>query len=186
MPMLKKIESFKIEHEILSGREEGKRIREEILKCLERESLDIILPLNFQKVKFIDFSCADEMLGTLIRRIMSGELGERYIILEFLNESLKENINVALKERELTCIYTNEKGESQILGKLSEVLKETYFVTVSKGKVTARDLVNHFGNLEINTASNRLTRLQEVGLLCKTKNEIVNGGGRQYVYEPVK
>lgn len=184
--MLKKITLFKIDKDILSGREEGKRAREEVLSHLEGESVDIVLPLDFVEVKFMDFSFADEMLSKLLRRIMSGELGERYIILLSLNESLRENINVALKERELVCIYINEEGEIEILGKLSDVLKETYFAAVSKGKITARDLVNHFGNLEINTASNRLTRLQEVGLLCKTKDEVINGGGRQYVYEPVK
>lgn len=184
--MLKKIAPYKIDKDILSGREEGRFLREKILSRLEAEPVDIILPLDFVDVKFMDFSFADEMLGKLIRRIMSGELGERYIILLSLNESLKESISVALKERELVCIYIDGKGEIEILGKLSDVLKETYFAAVSKGKVTARDLVNHFGNLEINTASNRLTRLQEVGLLCKTKDEVINGGGRQYVYEPVR
>lgn len=184
--MLKKIAPFKISEDTLSGREEGRHVREEVLRRMEREPVDIVLPLDFIKVKFMDFSFADEMLGKLVRRIMSRELGEKYIILLSLNESLKENISVALKERELVCIYINEKEEMEILGKLSDVLKDSYFVAVSKGKITARDLVNHFGNLEINTASNRLTRLQEVGLLCKTKGEVVNGGGRQYVYEPVK
>lgn len=188
--MLKKVESFKIEHDILNGREQGKRIREEILKRLARESLDIILPLNFERVKFIDFSFADEMLGTLLRRILSGELGERYIVLESLNNSLKENIDVALKARELVCVYVNARGEDEILGKLSEQLRETYFAAVRKGKITAREVLNQFENLHsmhhISAASNRLTRLQEMGLLCKTKDEVVNGGGRQYVYEPIR
>ncbi len=184
--MLKKITPFKVSKDTLSGREEGRRVREKVLSRMEHEPIDIVLPLDFIKVKFMDFSFADEMLGKLLRRIMSRELGEKYIVLLSLNESLKENIGVALKERELVCIYTNEKGEIEILGKLSDVLKDSYLVAVSKGKITARDLVNHFGDLEINTASNRLTRLQEVGLLCKTKDEVVNGGGRQYVYEPIR
>ncbi len=184
--MLTKVNALKIGQGILSGRETGKQVREQVLEQLEKHQVDIILPLDFQGVRFVDFSFADEMLGKLVRRIMSRELGERYIVLQSLNESLKENIDVALRERELACIYVDERGQSEILGKLSEVLKETYFVVVGKGKITARDLVRHFGNLEISAASNRLTRLEEVGLLCKTKDEIVNGGGRQYVYEAIK
>lgn len=184
--MLKKVLSFVIEQEMLSGREDGARIREAILKRLESETADIILPLNFSKVKFIDFSFADEMLCRLLRRILSEELGDRFIVLEELSDSLKENISVALKERELVCVYTKQSSEVEVLGKLSEELKNTYFAAVSRGKITTRDIFDLDKMENISAASNRLTRLKEVGLLTKTKDEVVTGGGRQYVYEPVR
>ncbi|MFA6357403.1 MAG: hypothetical protein WCY09_01860 [Candidatus Omnitrophota bacterium] len=184
--MLKKIASFIIDQEMLSGREEGARIRESILKRLESEPVDVILPLNFSKVKFIDFSFVDETLCRIIRRILSGELGDKFVVLEELSDSLKENINVALKERELVCVYTKQNSEVEILGKLSEELRNTYFAAVSKSKITTRDIFDLDKMDNISAASNRLTRLKDMGLLTKTKDEVVTGGGRQYVYEPIR
>lgn len=184
--MLKKIEAFIIDTELLSGRPEGARIRDQVLDKLEHEATDIILPLDFSKVKFIDFSFTDEMLGRIIRRVMSGDMGERYIVLESLSDSLRENINVALKERELVCVYVKSNSEIEILGKLSEELKKTYFAAVEKGKITARDILGLENMENISAASNRLTRLKDLGLLTKSADEVVTGGGRQYVYEPVR
>jgi predicted transcriptional regulator len=184
--MLKKISSFIIDQEMLSGREEGARIREAILKKLESEAADIVLPLNFSKVKFIDFSFADEVICRLLRRIQSGELGDKFVVLEELSDSLKENISVALKERELVCVYVKQNSEVEILGKLSDELRNTYFAAVSKGKITTRDIFDLDKMDNISAASNRLTRLKDMGLLTKTKDEVVTGGGRQYVYEAIR
>lgn len=184
--MLKKIAAFTIDQEMLSGRTEGTRIREDIIKKLESEVVDIILPLDFNKVKFIDFSFADEMLGRLLRRIMSGDLGDKFVVLEGLSDSLRENLCVALKERELVCVFVKPNSEVEILGKLSEELKNTYFAAVKKGKITTRDIFEIDKMDNVSAASNRLTRLKEMGLLTKAKDEVVIGGGRQYVYEPIR
>jgi len=186
--MLKKVTPFIIDFETLNGRPDGARLRDEVLKRLEGEPADIVLPLDFSKVNGIDFSFADEMLGRIIRRISIGEPGGRYIILESLSDSVRESINVALKERELACVYVKPNSEIEILGKISEELKKTYYIAVGKGKITARDILEleNADNISISAASNRLTRLKELSLLIKTNDEIVNGGGRQYVYEPIR
>ncbi len=184
--MLKKVTPFIIESEILSGRPDGALIRDEVLKRLDGEPADIILPLDFSKVKVIDFSFTDEMLGRIIRRISIGELGGKYIVLESLSDSLRENISVALKERELVCVYVKPNLEIEILGKISEELKKTYYAAVDKGKITSKDVLELDKMDNISAASNRLTKLKELGLLIKTNDEVVNGGGRQYVYEPIR
>lgn len=184
--MLKKVTPFIIESEILSGRPDGALLRDEVLKRLDGEPADIILPLDFSKVKVIDFSFTDEMLGRIIRRISIGELGGKYIVLESLSDSLRENISVALKERELVCVYVKPNLEIEILGKISEELKKTYYAAVDKGKITSKDVLELDKMDNISAASNRLTKLKELGLLTKTNDEVVNGGGRQYVYEPIR
>jgi DNA-binding transcriptional ArsR family regulator len=184
--MLKKISAFAIDQEMLNGRPEGSRIREEIIKKLESDAADIVLPLDFSKVKSIDFSFADEVLCRLLRRILSGDLGERFVVLEGLNDSSKESLYMALKERELVCVFVKPSSEVEILGKISEELKNTYFAAVKKGKITTRDIFELDKMDNISAASNRLTRLKEMGLLTKAKDEVMTGGGRQYVYEPVR
>jgi len=185
--MLKKVTPFIIESEILSGRPDGALLRDEVQKRLDGEPADIILPLDFSKVRVIDFSFTDEMLGRIIRRISIGEIAGKYIVLESLSDSLRENIHIALKERELACVYVKPNSETEILGKISEELKKTYYAAVNKGKITSKDVLELEENMDnISAASNRLTRLKELGLLTKTNDEVVNGGGRQYVYEPIK
>lgn len=184
--MLRKISAYVIDQEMLNGRPDGIRIREEIIKKLEGDAVDMILPLDLSKVKFLDFSFADEMLGRLLRRILSGDLGERFVVLEGLSDSVKENLHIALKERELVCVSIKRNSDIEILGKVSEELKNTYFAAVNKGKITARDIFEMDKMDNISAASNRLTRLREMGLLTKAKDEVVTGGGRQYVYEPVR
>jgi len=186
--MLKKVTPFIIESETLSGRPDGALLREKVQVRLDGEPADIILPLDFSKVRVIDFSFTDEMLGRIIRRISIGEIAGRYIILESLSDSVRESINMALKERELVCVYVKSNLETEILGKISEELKSTYDAAVDKGKITARDVLEpeNTDNISISAASNRLTKLKELGLLTKTNDEVVNGGGRQYVYEPIR
>jgi predicted transcriptional regulator len=184
--MLKKVSSYILEKDVLSGRQEGATYREALIKRLEIEAPDVVLPIDFSKVKVVDFSFADEFLCRIIRRVLSGDLGEKYIVVESLTESLKENIGMALKERELACIYIKPDSSVEILGKISDELKKTYLAAVDKGKITARD-VQEFDSMDnISAASNRLTRLKDLGLLRKTTDEAITGGGRQYVYEPVR
>jgi len=186
--MLTRINKYIINDKILNGRDQGKALREKILAHLEKEPVDIIMPISFEHVDFMDYSLTDEMLCKLIRRIISGELGERYIVVESLNESLKENINVALKERELCCVYVKSDGKVEILGKLSTPLRETYEYAVEQKKITTRDIfdVKKFNLENISAASNRLTRLEKLGLLHNNKDEVVEGGGRQFVFEAIK
>lgn len=186
--MLSRINKYTIEEKILNGRDQGKAVREKILAYLEKEPIDIILPISFEKVDFMDYSFTDEMLCKLIRRIMSGELGERYIVVESLNESLKENIDVALRERELCCVYATDDNKNEILGKLSTPLRETYEYAIEQKKITTRDIfeVKKFKLENISAASNRLTRLEKLGLLHNNKDEVVGGGGRQFVFEAIR
>jgi len=184
--MLKRVAPYFIDSEIAGGRPEGARMREDLLRRFEREAPDVVLPLNFTKVRVVDFSFADEMICRILRRILSGDLGEKYIVLESLGDSHKENISVALRERELVCVYIKPDTGTEILGKISEELKNTYFAAVNKGKITARDILDLEGMENISAASNRLSRLKDMGLLTKANDEIVTGGGWQYIYEPVK
>lgn len=184
--MLKKVSSYILEKEVLSGRQEGAQYREILIKRLESETPDVLLPIDFSKVKVVDFSFADEFLCRIIRRVLSGDLGEKYIVAESLTESLKENIGMALKERDLVCVYVKPDSSVEILGKISDELNKTYLAAVDKGKITARDVQELDSMDNISAASNRLTRLKDLGLLRKTTDEVITGGGRQYVYEPIK
>src|SRR4030043_1784986 len=81
----------------LVTRPSGQVIRERIEKDIEKEKNGEVIALDFSKVGIIDYSCADELVAKLVSRFLSGEYGDRYIILTGLNENQKENIEVALE-----------------------------------------------------------------------------------------
>jgi len=185
--MLKKERPYSVRGrtEILSGRAEGKALAERVLKYLETLGPDRVLPLNFGKVRFIDFSCADEFLTRVLRRIMSGELGTRFIVLKGMSHTVEENIAAALSIRDLVCPRIDREGNIALLGKIGTELVDTYRLAARRRKITARDVMEIAPHVRISAISNRLAKLQKMGLLVRIRDVAVRSGGRQFVYEPV-
>lgn len=186
MAMLKRQKPYEVKGraEILNGRKEGRELAEGLLAHLAEVEPDSIVPVAFGKVAFVDFSCADELMTRVLRRIRSGELGTRFIVLQEMSTSVEENIAAALELRELVCPKLTKEGGVELLGKIGPELKDTYKLAVRKGKITARDVTGIAPDVGISAISNRLAKLQAMGLLMRTK-EVSLEGGRQFVYAPV-
>jgi hypothetical protein len=166
----------------LVTRQSGQVIRERVEKDIEKEKDREIIALDFSKVGIIDYSCADEVVAKLISRLLSGEYGDKYIVLTGLNENQKENIEVALDRKELAVLAQMRDGKQVLLGSLNNYLKETLNLIIKKGKITATNLSKNM-KLEMNTSGTRLLNLHKKRLVRrieKTKN-----GGRVWVYERI-
>jgi hypothetical protein len=165
----------------LVTRETGKRMREALEERLQTESSGEVIILDFKAVGILDYSCADEIVAKLISRLNAGEYGERYLLLRGLNPTQKENIEVALERKHLAALFLNEEKKWEVLGVLNNYLKETLNEVMTKGTITARDLADT-EDLEINTSSTRLANLHKIQLVQR-REEVLNEGGRQFVYE---
>jgi hypothetical protein len=165
----------------LVTRETGKRMREALEERLQTESSGEVIILDFKAVGILDYSCADEIVAKLISRLNAGEYGERYLLLRGLNPTQKENIEVALERKHLAALFLNEEKKWEVLGVLNNYLKETLNEEMTKGTITARDLADT-EDLEINTSSTRLANLHKIQLVQR-REEVLNEGGRQFVYE---
>jgi hypothetical protein len=187
--MLKKAPAFKINFEknILGGRPAGENIREQVIAQVKSNPLDSIMPLDFGQVQFMDYSCADEFVCKLVRRIMIRDFGERYILISGVNEIVKENLTAALKERGLVVPGIDDKNQIVLYGEISQEMKDTYMFVVAKGTFIARELAKSDLIIEnkINSASNRISKLEGMALVRKVNQENIGGGGRQYVYEAI-
>jgi len=170
---------------ILEGRPQGKRLRDDIVQALDALPSDTLLPLDFGRVRFLDYSCADELVAKLVRRVSAGDLGGRYIILSNASDSVRENISAALTLRQLACVYEGLNGGPEILGRLSPELRDTYVLALQCGQITARNVVERTGKT-IAASSNRLARLKGLGLLAWIGSEAGDVGGRQNVFVPVR
>jgi hypothetical protein len=166
----------------LVTRPSGQAIRNRIEKNIENEKDGAVIALDFSKIGIIDYSCADEIVAKLISRLLSGEYGDKYIILMGLNENQKENIEVALERKELAVMAQMQNGKKFLLGSLNNYLKETLNLILKKGKITAKELSEAM-KLEANTSGTRLLNLHKKRIVRRI--EEIRDGGRVWVYERI-
>ena len=124
----------------LVTRQSGQTIRKRIERDIVKEKDGEIISLDFSKIGIVDYSCADEIAAKLISRLLSGEYGDRYIVLTGLNENQKENIEVALERKELAVIGMMRDNEKVLIGSLNKYLSDTLELILKKGNITAKEL----------------------------------------------
>jgi len=166
----------------LVTRPSGQMVRERIERDIVKEKDGEVIALDFSKVGIIDYSCADEIVAKLVSRLLSGEYGDKYIILTGLNENQKENIEVALERKELAVIANMRDGKQVLLGSLNNYLKETLNLIVKKSKITASELSKTM-KLEANTSGTRLLNLHKKRLVKRI--DANRNGGRVWIYEKI-
>jgi len=166
----------------LVTRPSGQMVRERIERDIVKEKDGEVIALDFSKVGIIDYSCADEIVAKLVSRLLSGEYGDKYIILTGLNENQKENIEVALERKELAVIANMRNGKQVLLGSLNNYLKETLNLIVKKSKITASELSKTM-KLEANTSGTRLLNLHKKRLVKRIDEN--RNGGRVWIYEKI-
>ena len=164
----------------LVTRPSGQAIRERIERDIEKEPDGAVICLDFSKIGVIDYSCADEIVAKLVSRLLSGEYGDRYLLLTGLNENQKENIEVALERKALAIMAELRDGKRVVLGELNNYLKDTLDFIVKKKKATSKDLSDG-RKLEANTSGTRLLNLHKKRLVKRV--EETRADGKILVYE---
>lgn len=164
----------------LVTRPTGQAIRMRIERDLEREPAGSVIGLDFSNVGVIDYSCADEVIAKLLSRLLSGEYGDRYLLLRGVNENQKENIEVALERKDIAIAAEMRDGVRVLLGSLNNYLRDTLDHIVKNQKVSSRDLAEA-KKLEPNTSGTRLLNLYKKRLVRRT--EEVRSDGKVWVYE---
>ena len=135
----------------LVTRPEGEKIRQRIERDMEKKSGGAVIALDFSKIGVIDYSCADEIIAKLVSRLLSGEYGDKSLLLTGLNDNQKENIEVALERKDLAVSVEMRDGKRAVLGELNNYLKDTLDFIARKKKATAKDLSAGL-KLEANTS----------------------------------
>jgi hypothetical protein len=163
---------------ILVTRKAGETAQNAIFTALDQNN-EAVLFLNFTGVEVIDYSFADAAVAKTVSRLIAGELGNKFLVLTNLRPEWSENIDVALKQRQLPALAT-QGSDWQVLGWLKDYLLQTLVYVVQQQSVTARDLAEA-SNLSVNAANNRLSELHRLKLLQRSEL-IPPGGGKLFVY----
>lgn len=164
----------------LVTRPSGENIRRRIERDMEKEPGGAVIGLDFSKIGIIDYSCADEIVAKLVSRLLSGEYGDKYLLLTGLNENQKENIEVALERKDLAVVVEMRDGTRALIGSLNNYLKETLQFIEKKGEATANEFAQAL-KLPANTSGTRLLNLHKKRLVKRV--EEMRSDGRVWVYE---
>ncbi len=167
----------------LVTRQSGQVMRARIEKEIAGEDESAVIALDFSEIGIVDYSCADEIVAKILSRLISGEYGNRYILLTGLNENQRENIEVALERKELAVVAEMRNGERAIIGTLNNYLENTLQLIEKKDNITAK-YVSETLNLEANTSGTRLLNLFKKRLVKRKDQK--NNGTRIWVYERIK
>jgi predicted transcriptional regulator len=164
-----------MKEEMLNGsinlvtRETGVVIREKLERELTVDTDPTVTFLDFSGVGVVDYSCADEVIAKLISRLLSGEYGDKFIVLKGLSSNQMENIEVALERKKLAIFSLQEAGEWPLVS------------VMEKGSITLRELADE-GGIGLNTGGTRLLNLYKKRLIWRSE-EVSKEGGRQFVYK---
>ena len=165
----------------LVTRETGAVIRERLERELIAEADPRVAFLDFSGVGVIDYSCADEVIAKLISRLLIGEYGDKFIVLEGLSSNQMENVAVALERKKLAVLYLPDGGGWQVIGFLNNYLRKTLVSVMERGSITLRELAQE-GGIGLNTGGTRLLNLYKKRLIWRSE-EVSKEGGRQFVYK---
>jgi len=166
---------------ILSGRPRGAQLREEAARRLRQEPEPCLLPLDFSGVEFMDVSCADELLEGLLSEVLRGGFGERRLVAQGMNASVRDTADAVLRLRE-RALLAREAAGAAVLGHLRAPLRQALNAVLEHRRITSPRLAEALGR-NLNIACNRLNALQRQGLVWRWRDGASSGGGRQYCYE---
>ena len=197
----------------LAMRPLGRQVQESIDEALRGLPAGGVLAIDFDGVEMMDYSFADEALGTIFSRMSGKEYPDRYLVLIVKDDpvsiALLENVEVALSQRDAAAITvplselpqleltlardeaaTSASGSGQstvkwrVIGKLPDHLIETLGAVMNQGQATVRDVVEALQLDSVTACNNRIARLHQLRLV-RRKAAIVPEGGRLYCYSGV-
>ncbi len=194
----------------LAMRPQGRRVQQEIDTLLRQLPPNSVLVVDFAGVEMMDYSFADEALGAIFSRMSAREYPDRYIVLASgegeLDEALLENVEVALRQRDVAALvlpkdHISEAGNTissalpivlraeaaedwRVAGTLPQHLVDTLRAVMEKQQVTVRELADELKIDSPTACNNRIARLHQLRLV-RREAAIVPEGGRQYFYSSV-
>jgi predicted transcriptional regulator len=175
--------------DILMSRPTGEKakaiIKTKILSLAENE----VLMYDFSDILAADVSFFDEAVLDIQLDITNGNFSSRRIIIGKMIPDIRVNLSAAIRERYaqkkdfIPVLEFSAKGIVEVVGDLEDNLNEAFKLIQEHQQMTARKLIEIKPNLAINSASNKLKKLFDYGLIKRFENS--TSEGREYIYEAV-
>lgn len=162
----------------LGTRSEGRRVQEAILAQVAagREAV-VVLDLN--GLEMMNSSFADEVIATPLQRILNGEHGGRYFVLDSPSRELVEDAQRPLENRDLSvlCFGGFPDGPWWILGVDRPVFRPLLELLMKHGSLDTGMIAKLLDDTKsVQNFSNRLAELAKRGLIKRAKEFGTKGG----------
>lgn len=168
---------------VLIFRPLGKKAKEMILEEIKELNPGDTIEMNFKNIKTCDVSFVDEMIIEIQQHVKQRDNLLLYIS-DINNREIMDNLEAALalrmqKKKDNIQVLQLVQNYYSVIGKLEQNLQKTFELLSRKTSITAREVAEIFGT-EINSASNKLKKLFDYGLVLR--KEIVDSSGRLHEY----
>jgi hypothetical protein len=168
---------------ILSYRPFGQKIRRLIEDKINSIPAGSTINLDFIGIQFSDSSCVDEVV-LQVQLFLREKANNIILYVSNINDSIMEELKAASALQEKTngripFLYCLNDGSFQYIGEIEEKLNDTFKLLQDKKKVTTRDVMQTF-DIAVNSASNRLKKLWDYGLVLR--EEQIDNTGKQHIY----
>ncbi len=135
------------------------------------------------------------VLGRALRKIAGGECPGRYLVVEDPSRENDYDAEAALEKEsrttrlKLVCVWLEPDQPPRLVGAVDPKVNDTYTLARhrwAQGEpTTARDLAEAEGS-SIQSASNRMAKAADLGILCQVDESSPDGGGVQRVFVPIE
>ncbi|MAQ95570.1 MAG: hypothetical protein CMM84_18845 [Rhodothermaceae bacterium] len=135
------------------------------------------------------------VLGPALRMVAGGECPGRYVVVEDPARENDYDAEAALEKEsktaklKLVCVWREPNQPARLIGAVDAAVEQTYALTRDRWALgqstTARDLAEAIG-ASIQSASNRMAKAAQLGVLCQVDESSPDGGGVQRVFVPIE
>lgn len=152
-------------------------MQEAILAQLEMGRQPVVV-LDLDGLEMMNSSFADEVIATPLQRILNGEHGERYFVVDTPSRELVEDVQRPLERRDLSllCFEAFPDGEWWVAGIDRPVFRPLLELLMKYGSLDTGAIARLFGDTTVQNYSNRLSELSRRGLIKRSREFGVRGG----------
>jgi hypothetical protein len=160
-------------------RDKARPIRSRLGDVLESLRAGDVLAIDASGVEVFDFSFAAELFGKTLSTL-GVEYPGRFLIVEGLTDSARENLNQALEGSNLLMI--ERKGRKVgLLGKVHPADEATFAGILKAGEAVSAGALSQKLDVNLTAMNERLSKLSSLGIVRREKSSSASGR-EQYVY----
>ncbi len=124
----------------LVTRRTGQRVRAAIEQLLTARSDGHVAGLDFGTVRCLDLSCADEIVGRLLREHTQA----RFVLLN-LTAAQRDAIDFVLQRHRLAVVVRDAGGAFDVVGAVPESARDVFGVLVAGGALAPEEVARRLG-----------------------------------------
>jgi len=144
----------------LVTRRTGQAVREAIERDLAQTGHAQAAAIDFGTVRCLDLSCADEIVGRLLRE----QGAERSFVLINVTPAHREALQFVLERHRLAVVVQDAKGAFDVVGALPEAARRVFGALAQAGTAAVEDVARRL-DLSPDAAREALEDLLERGLV---------------------